>query len=141
MITILANDEHAGLQVWLDGHWVDVPPIPGAVLINLGDMLQKWSGGLYKSTRHRVVARAIAGGSSHERYSLPFFFEPNLDCVVNRLPLGQAPPVSIVASAGEVDTYDNGKMGDKEERENEWGTASIVSGEHLREKALQGSTP
>eukprot|EP00808_Paulinella_micropora_P020137 g52436.t1 len=53
MVTILANDQEPGLQVWINGEWTNLPPIPGTLVVNLGDMLQKWSGDLYKSTRHR----------------------------------------------------------------------------------------
>eukprot|EP00879_Flechtneria_rotunda_P019606 GHRR01020600.1.p1 GENE.GHRR01020600.1~~GHRR01020600.1.p1 ORF type:complete len:269 (+),score=76.30 GHRR01020600.1:898-1704(+) len=81
MLTILATDEVPGLQVHLGGSWHEVQPIPGTFIINLGDMLERWTNGLFKSTLHRVV-----NTSGQERYSIPFFFEPNFDTEVECLP-------------------------------------------------------
>lgn len=97
MITILANDEVSGLQILKkkkilkrNSHneleeieeeiWEDVPPIKGAFIINLGDMLQKWTRGKYKSSRHRVLM-----DDKNDRYSIPFFFEPNVHCKVKSI--------------------------------------------------------
>ncbi len=77
-VTLLLADETKGaLQVWLEnegeeGRWLDVDPVPGALVVNIGDMMERWSGGRWKSTRHRVVHRR--GGF---RVSVPFFFEPD----------------------------------------------------------------
>jgi len=81
MLTILATDGVPGLQIFQNGEWVDVPSIPGAFIVNLGDMLQRWTNDVYKSTLHRVVN--LTGS---ERYSIPFFFEPNFDTMVTCLP-------------------------------------------------------
>lgn len=81
MLTILATDGQPGLQVHLGGAWVDVPPAPGCFVCNLGDMLERWTNGLYRSTLHRVVTT-----TGKERYSIPFFFEPNFNAVVECLP-------------------------------------------------------
>ncbi|GBF96785.1 adenine guanine permease [Raphidocelis subcapitata] len=81
MLTILATDGSPGLQVRLGGAWVEVPPAPGCFVCNLGDMLERWTNGLYRSTLHRVVST-----SGKERFSLPFFFEPNFSAVVEALP-------------------------------------------------------
>ena len=51
--------------------------VEGVFVVNLGDMLQKWTNGLYKSTMHRVVM-----DGEEDRYSIPFFFEPNVHCRV-----------------------------------------------------------
>lgn len=83
MITLLLTDDHPGLQILSkDNHWIDAPPRPGALIVNLGDMLERWTNGLFRSTLHRVVTQASQG----ERYSIPFFYEPNFDCVVECLP-------------------------------------------------------
>ena len=54
-ITILHQSRISGLQVQRGNQWVDVPPISGAVVVNIGDALEFWSGGRLRSTKHRVV--------------------------------------------------------------------------------------
>ncbi|KAJ3486664.1 hypothetical protein NLI96_g4073 [Meripilus lineatus] len=63
------------------GIWINANPIPGCVVCNIGEMWEIWTKGLYKSTLHRVVHR-----SSNYRVSIPFFFEPNFDALVEPLP-------------------------------------------------------
>jgi len=73
-LTILAQGKVGGLQVLSPGGaWVDVPVIPGAFVVNVGDMLNRWSNGLLKSTPHRVI-----NSTGKERYSCAFFFDPNV---------------------------------------------------------------
>ncbi|KIZ06914.1 hypothetical protein MNEG_1040 [Monoraphidium neglectum] len=81
MLTVLATDGQPGLQVHVGGAWVDVPAAPRCFVCNLGDMLERWTNGLYKSTLHRVVST-----TGRDRYSIPFFFEPNFNAVVEALP-------------------------------------------------------
>lgn len=82
-VTLLLDDGTKGaLQAWVEGEegegrWVDVEPVEGALVVNIGDMMARWSGGLWKATRHRVVHR----GSGY-RVSVPFFFEPDWDARV-----------------------------------------------------------
>ncbi|KAL4425630.1 hypothetical protein ABPG75_009646 [Micractinium tetrahymenae] len=98
MLTILKTDGTPGLQICTDPleGWRDVPPIEGAFNINIGDMLSRWTNGAYRSTLHRIVT---AGGV--ERYSLPFFFEPSFDTVVDALPQVTADPGAEQGRAGQ----------------------------------------
>ncbi len=73
-ITLLAQDETGGLQVQHpDKGWIDVPPRVGALVLNSGNMLHRWSNGRLRSTPHRVVNQ-----SGRERYSCAYFFDPNV---------------------------------------------------------------
>ncbi len=59
LVRLLAvTDGTPGLQILKGGAWIDVPPIPGTVIVNLGDMLERWTSGKFKSTQHRVRATA-----------------------------------------------------------------------------------
>ena len=81
-LTFLAQDETGGLAVGTrDGDWIDVPPLPGAFVVNVGDMLHQWSNGEFLSTPHRVINR-----SRRARYSVPFFFDAHESTVIAPLP-------------------------------------------------------
>lgn len=69
----------------VDFTWVDVPPIEGMFVVNLGDMAQYWSDGLYKSTLHRVLIQPNKTTDSDfiERYSVPFFCNCNFDTPID----------------------------------------------------------
>ncbi|WP_180074472.1 MULTISPECIES: isopenicillin N synthase family oxygenase [unclassified Acinetobacter] len=83
-ITILAQDECGGLEVCLpDGTWVAAPPIKDTFIVNLGDLIPRWSNDLYKSNPHRVRNLFSKGQS---RYSIPFFYGPNYMTPINALP-------------------------------------------------------
>lgn len=76
-VTLLIQDAVGGLQVRdMDGTWIDVEPVAGSIIMNLGDLLERWTGGVFRATPHRVLA---SGGS---RYSVPFFLEPRAETVV-----------------------------------------------------------
>lgn len=80
-------DEACALRAFSQGRWIDVPPRGQEMVINLGDMLMKWSNGLFTSTPHQVIHHANSG-----RVSLPFFVYPNVDAEFN--PLGSDQIVS-----------------------------------------------
>ncbi|MGL3150940.1 isopenicillin N synthase family dioxygenase [Microbacterium sp. A82] len=73
-----------GLQVERDGKWVDAPPVDGAFVVNIGELLEYATGGYLKATNHRVISPK----APNERISVPFFFNPALDA---RLPLIDLP--------------------------------------------------
>ncbi len=81
LLTLLAQDENGGLQVKTPNGWIEAPPIEGSLVCNLGDMLDRLTGGVYRSTPHRV--RNISGKS---RLSFPFFFDPGWDAEIVPLP-------------------------------------------------------
>jgi isopenicillin N synthase-like dioxygenase len=82
LLTILKQDESGGLQVKSQSQWIEAPPVPGSFVCNIGDMLDRLTGGLYRSTPHRV--RNLSG---RDRLSFPFFFDPNFNAEVEPLPL------------------------------------------------------
>jgi isopenicillin N synthase-like dioxygenase len=84
VLTLLYQDGVGGLQVKRDG-WIDVAPIAGSYVVNLGAALQLWTGDRLVATPHRVL------GGATERYSLPFFFEPSVDAPLSGLP-SDGPP-------------------------------------------------
>ena len=80
-LTILAQDEIGGLQVQTrEGEWIDVPKLEGSFVVNVGDMLSRYTNGLLRSTPHRVINK-----SEKERFSCPFFFDPHTNAVVQPL--------------------------------------------------------
>ncbi|KAL4885451.1 hypothetical protein BJY04DRAFT_214249 [Aspergillus karnatakaensis] len=91
-ITLLLQDGHSGLQILRQDTqtWVDVPPTPHAYVVNVGDLLGRWTSGKYKSTAHRVINR-----SGMDRSSVPFFFDENLDVVVMDLENESAPGETV----------------------------------------------
>ncbi len=82
-LTLLFQDDVGGLQVQdKTGAWIDVPPTPGAIVVNSGDLLERWTNRRYRSTLHRVVPR----DASRTRYSIAMFIDPDPDAEVSVLP-------------------------------------------------------
>ncbi len=85
-MTLLAQDGVGGLQARdASGSWIDVPPAEGAVVVNFGALLGRWTGGRIRATEHRVL------GSDSERFSIPFFYEPRVDAMIEPLPIPGGP--------------------------------------------------
>ncbi len=74
VLTILLQDDVGGLQVFTGGRWLDVTPVEGAFVVNVGDMMQVWSNDTYPAALHRV--RPI---TDRPRLSIPFFFNPSYE--------------------------------------------------------------
>jgi isopenicillin N synthase-like dioxygenase len=93
IVSVLFNDQAPGLQVYTrDGEgadgdggdgWVDVVPVPGALVVNVGDLLSRWTNDRWRSTLHRVVPAESTG---RRRRSTPFFHEGNFDALVTCIP-------------------------------------------------------
>jgi isopenicillin N synthase-like dioxygenase len=93
-LTVLWTDGTAGLQVEApDGTWIDVEPVDGALVVNLGDLMQRWTNDRWRSTMHRVVP---AGRG--RRLSIPFFHNANWDarieCIVADGTSARHPPIT-----------------------------------------------
>lgn len=105
-VTILAQDRHGGLEVQMpDGRWVAAPPLEGSFVVNLGDMMPRWTNGRFRSNPHRV--RNVSSGGA-PRYSIPFFFSPDY--------MTRVAPLPSCVSAAQPARY-----------------AACTVGEHLRE--------
>jgi len=79
VLTVLCQDDTGGLQVQdINGEWIHAPPIEGTLVVNVADLLSRWTAGAYKSTPHRVV-----NTSGRERLSLVLAFDPNPETVID----------------------------------------------------------
>jgi isopenicillin N synthase-like dioxygenase len=87
LLTMLAHDGTPGLEVKVGEQWIEVPADSDLIVCNLGDMLDRMTGGRYRSTAHRV-----RNHSDHDRLSFPFFLDPGWDARVEPLPLTGAAP-------------------------------------------------
>ncbi|KAA9152513.1 isopenicillin N synthase family oxygenase [Microbacterium lushaniae] len=89
-----------GLQVQRDGEWVDAPPVPGAFVVNIGELLEYATQGYLTATNHRVISPRYPD----ERISVPFFFNPALDA---RLPIIELPAELAAQARGVTEDPDN----------------------------------
>ena len=79
VLTVLCQDDVGGLQVEdVNGEWIHAPPIEGSLIVNVGDLLSRWTNGAYKSTPHRVV-----NSSGRERLSLVLAFDPDPQTMID----------------------------------------------------------
>lgn len=75
-LTVLLHDDVSALEINLDGQWILVEPVTGALVVNIGDIVQVWSNDRYPAPVHRVRA-----STNRKRYSLPFFFNPVYEAI------------------------------------------------------------
>jgi isopenicillin N synthase-like dioxygenase len=100
LLTLLAQDRHGGLQVKTPEGWIAAPPLPGTLVCNIGDMLDRLTGGWYLSTPHRV-----RNDSGEERLSFPLFFDP--DFAAEMVPL---PPEAAKGQGSRVPRWDDADL-------------------------------
>ncbi|KAI7849432.1 hypothetical protein BDC45DRAFT_520758 [Circinella umbellata] len=114
-ITLLFQKDVPGLEVKASRtEWISAPLIENSILVNVGDQLQEWTNGLFKSTLHRVTF--LPEHAHVDRYSMPVFIHPEDDTLLSPIPSSIVPPPSEstqgVAKSGEI----------------------ITAGEHLRRR-------
>jgi isopenicillin N synthase-like dioxygenase len=107
LLTLLAQDDVGGLEVKARSGWVAAPPIPGALVCNIGDMLERLTGGRFVSTPHRVVNR-----TARQRLSFPFFYDPDFAARMDPVPAAARRRAGVPRWDGaDVHAYD-GPYGD-----------------------------
>jgi isopenicillin N synthase-like dioxygenase len=114
-VTILLSDpDPGGLEIFTpEGEWVAVPSVPGGFVVNIGDLMARWTNDRWVSTLHRVVCPCADEYGTQRRQSVAFFHQPNWDTEIRCLP--------TCLAAGEEPKY-----------------TPVTSGVHLREKFLRG---
>ena len=125
-LTLLAQDDVGGLQVQeKSGAWIDAEPIDGTFVVNVGDLLARWSNGRFESTPHRVV-----NPRGTERYSVAMFVDPNWDSIVDPVTLAGEhagyEPVGCVAYI--TDRYDEAFAYRKKQEATAGGARGVSNG-------------
>ena len=105
LCTLLFQDSVGGLEVdtFQTGDFMPALPVPGTVLINIADLVQRLTNDSCRSTMHRVVGPKASGPMFPERYSMPFFIHPNPEAMID----------SITKEAGEVQRYQAVNAGER----------------------------
>lgn len=93
-LTILLQDENGGLEVKSreSEQWISAPPLPGTFVVNIGDMLELWTHGIYQATLHRVK-----NSSGNDRLSFPYFFDPSWHSKLEAIDPGLLRPEELQA--------------------------------------------
>ncbi|HLH26764.1 MAG TPA: 2-oxoglutarate and iron-dependent oxygenase domain-containing protein [Chloroflexota bacterium] len=90
-MNLLFQDDEGGLEIQApDGTWVPAPALPGAAIVNTGDLIERWTNGQFRSSPHRVV-NPTGDGAARDRYSMVLFDIPNRDAVISCLEPCQSP--------------------------------------------------
>jgi isopenicillin N synthase-like dioxygenase len=100
LLTVLAQDNAGGLEVRGRNGWVEARPVPNAFVVNLGDMLERMTGGVYRSTPHRV-----RNTNGRDRISFPLFLDPAWDAEVLPIPMSRVHPIDDPAGSA-ADRWD-----------------------------------
>ena len=105
VLTLLHQDDNGGLQVLNKAEeWVEAPPIPGTFVCNIGDLLNRWTNHRLASNLHRVINR-----SGNERFSMPIFFDPDPDAVIDAKDFNVLADQERLYPAIQVSDYIDGK--------------------------------
>ena len=79
VLTVLCQDDVGGLEIQnLRGDWIAAPPVEGSLIVNVGDLLARWTDGAYRSTPHRVINTSV-----RERLSLVLAFDPDPETIID----------------------------------------------------------
>ena len=104
-LTILAmTSANGGLEVEHDGQWMPVTPPEGALVVNLGDMMQRWTNGKWVSTMHRVVTPENLHDAMSRRISIGYFMHPDYDAEIECLPscIGDGAKYPPITAGGHI---------------------------------------
>ncbi len=120
LLTLLAHDGTAGLQVKVGDEWIDAPHDPDLIICNLGDMLDRLTAGRYRSTPHRARNPSVA-----DRYSLPFFLDPGWNVDIGAINLDDELHDGWVAPADADRRWDRANLRDLSGTYGDWLTAKV----------------